>query len=66
MLSNTESTFYYKKESPYLIVNIAPTDEELREQQRIERQRTSLQLRKLKESKNRVKKPLLKEHQEKG
>jgi len=57
MLSNTEPTFYYKKESPYMMVDITPSDEELREQERSERQRTSLQLRKIKKLKNQSKKP---------
>lgn len=55
MLSNAEPTFYYKKESPYMMVNITPSDEELREQERIERQRTSLQLREIKNQRNDMK-----------
>lgn len=55
MLSKIEPTFYYKKESPYLMVDITPSDEELREKERMEHHRTSLQLKKIKES-NKVRK----------
>lgn len=66
MLSKLESTFYYKKEPLWMMVDITPSDEEVREQEEKERQHTSLLIRKMTESKNRTKKSLLKEQQEKG
>lgn len=66
MLSKLESSFHYKKEPLWMMVDITPSDEELRKKEEKERQHTSLLIRKMTESKNRTKKPLLKEHQEKG
>lgn len=57
MLSKLESTFHYKKEPLWTVVDITPSDEEVREQEEKERQHTSLLIKKLTESKNRTKKP---------